>query len=146
MRQTWKSLHFFRSQNNKDDYYFDTPLAFKLEGKSRPHFFKGVTTIVHKLFLIVKPTHAVFGQKDAQQVLLIRQMNRDLNLGGSIVTIPTVRDVDGVAFSSRNKYLSSNERKAARTLYRSLENLQDLKGSTSEDLKNWVVIAINIYK
>ena len=114
----------------------------KLEGKSRPGHFRGVATVVGKLLILCRPDYAYFGQKDAQQVLLIRQMNRDLNLGGSIVTIPTVRDVDGVAFSSRNKYLSSNERKAARTLYRSLENLQDLKGGTSEDLKNAISLAL----
>ena len=114
----------------------------KLEGKSRPGHFRGVATVVCKLLVLCRPDYAYFGQKDAQQVLLIRQMNRDLNLGGSSVTIPTVRDVDGVAFSSRNKYLSSNERKAARTLYQSLENLQGLKSSTPEELKNAISSAL----
>ena len=68
-------------KNNQDNYWFDTPLASKLEGKSRPHFFKGVTMVVHKLFQIVQPSHAVFGQKDAQQLLIIKQMIKHNNYG-----------------------------------------------------------------
>ena len=108
----------------------------KLEGKSRPGHFRGVATVVCKLLILCRPDYAYFGQKDAQQVLLIRQMNRDLNLGVSIVTVPTVRDVDGVAFSSRNKYLSNSERKAARVLYQSLLAVQEVKSSSVDDLKN----------
>ena len=108
----------------------------KLEGKSRPGHFRGVATVVCKLLVLCRPDYAYFGQKDAQQVLLIRQMNRDLNLGVSIVTVPTVRDVDGVAFSSRNKYLSSSERKAARVLYQSLLDVQEIKSRSADDFKN----------
>ena len=89
-------------------------------GRSRPGHFDGVATVVTKLFNIVRPDKAFFGQKDGQQVLVIRKMVEDLNMEPEIVTVPTVREPDGVAMSSRNVYLSKEERKAAPVLYRGL--------------------------
>ena len=91
-----------------------------LEGASRSGHFRGVTTIVAKLFNIVKPKRAYFGQKDAQQAIVIKKMVSDLNMNLEIVTLPTVREPDGLAISSRNDYLSPKERQAATVLYRAL--------------------------
>jgi len=93
-------------------------------GKSRPGHFKGVTTVVTKLFNIVEPDRAYFGQKDGQQLLLIQKITRELNLDIEIVGCPTVREEDGLALSSRNKYLSTEERKAAKILYSTLKKAQ----------------------
>ena len=95
-------------------------LSERWEGKSRPGHFRGVSTVVLKLFEIVQPHYAYFGRKDAQQVRLVQQMARDLNLDTQIVVCPIVREPDGLAMSSRNAYLSSQERKAATVLYRAL--------------------------
>src|SRR4029077_15002788 len=96
-------------------------LSDRLEGRSRPGHFRGVTTVVLKLLEIVQPHFAYFGRKDAQQVRLISQMVRDLNLDTEIVVCPIVRESDGLALSSRNAYLTTEERKAATVLYRALE-------------------------
>lgn len=96
-------------------------LSERLEGKSRPGHFRGVATVVLKLLEIAQPHFAYFGRKDAQQVRIIQQMVNDLNLNVEIVVCPIVREADGLAMSSRNAYLSGDERKAATVLYRSLE-------------------------
>lgn len=92
----------------------------RLEGSRRPGHFKGVTTVVAKLFNIVEPTQAYFGQKDAQQAIVIKKMVADLNMNLEIVVVPTVRESDGVAMSSRNVYLNAQERQAAAVLYKAL--------------------------
>ena len=95
-----------------------------LEGVSRPNHFAGVATVVAKLFNIVQPTRAYFGQKDAQQTVVLRQMVQDLNMPLDLVVCPTVRHADGLAMSSRNVYLSPTERTAATVLYRALTAAQ----------------------
>jgi pantoate--beta-alanine ligase len=99
-------------------------LSERLEGRSRPGHFRGVATVVLKLFEIVEPRLAFFGRKDAQQVRIIQQMSRDFDLDTEIVVCPIVRGPDGLAISSRNAYLSGPERRTATALYRSLEALR----------------------
>lgn len=91
-----------------------------LEGASRPTHFRGVTTVVAKLFNIIEPTKAYFGQKDAQQALVLRKMAVDLNMNLEVITLPTMREQDGLAMSSRNTYLNPEELQAAVVLYWSL--------------------------
>ncbi len=98
-----------------------TQVTQPLEGARRPTHFEGVTTVVAKLFNLCRPTRAYFGQKDAQQVAVLRQMVADLNFNLKIVVCPTTREEDGLALSSRNKYLTAEQRAAAPALYQSLE-------------------------
>ncbi len=101
-------------------------VARPLEGVSRPAHFRGVTTVVAKLFNIVRPDLAVFGQKDAQQVAVIRKMTADLHLGVEIVVGPTLRDADGMALSSRNRYLTPAQRADALSLGRALRRAKEM--------------------
>lgn len=109
-------------------------LSKKLCGRSRPAHFRGVTTVVTKLFNIVCPDTAFFGQKDYQQQLIIKQMTSDLNLPVQIVSLPTVREFDGLAMSSRNAYLTSKERKSATILYRALSLARKEIGQGEKDI------------
>jgi pantoate--beta-alanine ligase len=95
-------------------------VAQPLEGGRRPNHFRGVATVVAKLFNAVQPHKAYFGQKDAQQVVVIRRMTQDLNIPVEVVVCPTMREADGLAMSSRNAYLNAEERRAATVLYRGL--------------------------
>jgi pantoate--beta-alanine ligase len=100
-------------------------ISERLEGRSRPGHFRGVSTVVLKLFEIVQPHFAYFGRKDAQQVRIISEMVRDLNVDAEIVVCPVIREADGLALSSRNAYLTAEERKAATVLYRALVAARD---------------------
>jgi len=105
----------------------------RLEGASRPGHFRGVATVVAKLFNIVQPTRAYFGQKDAQQVVVIKRMVANLNLGMDIVVVPTVREKDGLAMSSRNIHLSTGERQAATILFKALTLALQLRWGGEND-------------
>jgi pantoate--beta-alanine ligase len=116
-----------------------------LEGATRPGHFRGVATVVAKLFNIVEPTKAYFGQKDAQQVVVIRKMVTDLNMNLEVVVVPTLREPDGLAMSSRNVYLNPQERQAAVVLWRSMNLAQGLwqKGERdAEKIRNETVALI----
>ncbi|HQU37855.1 MAG TPA: pantoate--beta-alanine ligase, partial [Anaerolineales bacterium] len=104
-----------------------------LEGAMRPGHFKGVTTVVAKLFNAVQPHKTYFGQKDAQQVAVIRRMVRDLNFPIEIVVCPTTREPDGLAMSSRNVYLDADQRKAATILFRALSAAKELYEAGERD-------------
>ncbi|MDP3804340.1 MAG: pantoate--beta-alanine ligase [Candidatus Omnitrophota bacterium] len=115
-------------------------LTDTLCGASRPGHFKGVATVVAKLFGMVKPEIAYFGQKDAQQVIVLKKMVEDLNMGIEIKVLPIVRQVDGLAMSSRNAYLSEGERRDAVVLYRSLEKAEGLIRYGERDSKKIIKI------
>jgi pantoate--beta-alanine ligase len=107
--------------------FVDVPvLGGRLDGASRPGHFRGVATIVTKLFHITQPDRAYFGQKDAAQVAVLRQMVRDLDFGVELVVCPTVRERDGLALSSRNRYLTLDERQHALALARALHSIEGL--------------------
>jgi pantoate--beta-alanine ligase len=108
----------------------------RLEGAFRPGYFRGVATVVAKLFGIVEPTRAYFGQKDAQQLVVIRKMVADLNMNIEVVAVPTVRELDGLAMSSRNVYLDPEERESAVVVHKALSRAQKLwrKGERSAEL------------
>ena len=107
-----------------------------LEGISRPGHFRGVATVVSKLFNIVQPDRAYFGQKDAQQAVVIKKMVAELNMNLDVVLGPTIRERDGLALSSRNSYLNAEERQAANVLYRALSLAKQLwqEGETNADI------------
>ncbi len=100
-------------------------LTDKLCGASRPGHFRGVTTVVTKLFNLVQPARAYFGQKDAQQALVLTRMARDLDMPLQVITCPIVREADGLAMSSRNRYLDAEQRRRALALHRALRAIED---------------------
>ncbi len=105
---------------NSSTWVEETVLSKPLCGRSRPTFYRGVTTVVSKLFLLAQPDYAVFGLKDAQQCFVIQRMVRDLDFPIEIIPAPLVRDADGLALSSRNRYLSADERVRALSIHKSL--------------------------
>jgi len=109
-----------------ETYVVIEELSKKYCGRSRPTHFRGVTTVVLKLFNIIQPDVAIFGEKDYQQLIIIKRMTKDLNLPITIIFSPIVREEDGVAMSSRNKYLNPEERKEATVLYESMKEAQQL--------------------
>ncbi len=130
--------HHIMYKDNHATYVQVNGLTNQLCGYSRPTHFQGVTTIVTKLFNIVQPDHAYFGQKDAQQAIVIKRMVKDLNMPINIVVCPIVREADGLAMSSRNTYLSTEEREQAPILYQSLQKAKALIDSgerSSETVK-----------
>ncbi len=120
-------------------------LSGKLDGRSRPGHFRGVTTIVTKLFHAVEPDAAIFGQKDAAQVAIIRRMVRDLNFSVEIVVCPIVREPDGLAMSSRNAYLDPQQREQALVLQRSLMRVQQMAAAGEYDAARLVTAAQEVF-
>jgi pantoate--beta-alanine ligase len=120
--------------DDRSAFVEESSLSKVLEGKSRPGHFRGVCTIVAKLFNILSPNAAVFGEKDFQQLAIVRRMVRDLNFKIDIVAVPTIREEDGLAYSSRNQYLSAEERKQAAVLYKALQNAASAGKKSAADV------------
>jgi pantoate--beta-alanine ligase len=121
---------------NYSTYVTVEGLSERLEGRSRPGHFRGVSTVVLKLLQIVQPEFAYFGRKDAQQAAVISRMARDLNLNPEIVVCPIVREADGLAMSSRNAYLSPQDRQAATVLHSALQAAQKALHAGSRDAQS----------
>jgi len=117
------------------------PLGALLEGESRPTHFRGVLTVVAKLFGLVRPDLAFFGEKDYQQLVLIRRMATDLCMGVDVIGVPTVREPDGLALSSRNRYLSTEERTIALTLSRALQAARE-RASYGVPAARWAAMGV----
>ena len=137
------SVIFFPSNaemypENHHTFVITEELSQVLCGQSRPTHFKGVTTIVCKLFNIIKPHVAVFGQKDAQQAIILMRMVKDLNMDVEMIIAPIERETDGLALSSRNRYLNVQERKEATVLYRSLKIAEEefINGRNESEIRN----------
>ena len=119
---------------DRSTFVEETSLSSRLEGESRPGHFRGVCTVVAKLFNIVAPDAAVFGEKDFQQLAIVRRMVRDLDFNIDIIAVPTVREKDGLACSSRNQYLNPDQRKQAMVLYKALEAAANAGEKSANDI------------
>ena len=119
---------------DRSTFVEETSLSRTLEGKSRPGHFRGVCTVVAKLFNILVPDAAVFGEKDFQQLAIDRRMVRDLNFNIDIIAVPTVREEDGLACSSRNRYLNGEEREQATVLYKALQAAATAERKSADDI------------
>jgi pantoate--beta-alanine ligase len=126
---------------DRSTFVEETSLSTTLEGKSRPGHFRGVCTVVAKLFNILAPDAAVFGEKDFQQLAIVRRMVRDLNFNINIIAVPTVREEDGLACSSRNQYLNPEERKQAVVLYKALLGAENAGKKSANEV---VALAQNV--
>jgi pantoate--beta-alanine ligase len=122
----------------------ETELSRGLCGASRPGHFRGVCTVVTKLFHLLAPAAAVFGEKDHQQLAIMRRMVRDLGFPLEIVSVPTVREADGLALSSRNRYLNARERAEAPVLYRSLQAAKDLVARGESSAAKLITVTTNM--
>jgi pantoate--beta-alanine ligase len=120
--------------NDRSVFVEESSLSSTLEGKSRPGHFRGVCTVVAKLLNILSPDAALFGEKDFQQLVIVRRMVRDLNFRTNIIAVPTVREEDGLACSSRNQYLNLEERKQAIVLYKALLAAADAGKKPARDI------------
>jgi pantoate--beta-alanine ligase len=119
---------------DRSTFVEETSLSSTLEGKSRPGHFRGVCTVVAKLFNILAPDASVFGEKDFQQLAIVRRMVRDLNFKIDIIAVPTVREEDGLACSSRNQYLNREERKQAAVLHKALQAAANAGTKSASDV------------
>ena len=126
--------------NNHSLYVTEVLLSKWLEGKSRPHFFSGVATVVVKLFNLFHPTHAFFGQKDAQQLFIIKKLICDLNYNIECVSVKTIRNDSGLALSSRNKYLSKTDQQNAAAIYLGLLKVKEALDLKENNVKNLLKI------
>jgi pantoate--beta-alanine ligase len=130
--------------DDRSVYVEETQLSAGLCGASRPRHFRGVCTVVAKLFNLLAPMAAVFGEKDYQQLAIIRRMVRDLNFPIEIIGVPTVREADGLALSSRNQYLNANERAEATVLYRAMARVKELAGEGENSISKLADAARNM--
>ena len=119
---------------DRSTFVEETSLSSRLEGESRPGHFRGVCTVVAKLFNILAPDAAIFGEKDFQQLAIVRRMVRDLDFNIDIIAVPTVREKDGLACSSRNQYLNPDQRKQAMVLYKALEAAANAGEKSANDI------------